>query len=240
MLTGGRLMFAALLLGTATTPAVAQDDDWLPGTFTGNVALTNDYVFRGFTQTEEKAAIQGGLDWDSGHGVYLGTWASNIQFGIPGEGSMELEAFGGYRGSIGKFTYDIGAVGNFYPGSNKALDYQWWEATGKVGYDFGFAAVSAGIAYTPDFFGGLDDSYYYSGKVTVPLPVGIDGLSVDGTIGRQDLKTPFMDVTDYSVGITYAMKWFTTDVRYINTDSPKALCAKICDGRVVVKISRSF
>lgn len=238
MLTGGRFIFAALLVGVAATPAAAQDDKWLPGNFAANVAIASDYVFRGFTQTQEAAAIQGGLDWDSGHGFYLGTWASNIQFGIPGEGSAELDVYGGYKGSTGKFTYDIGAIRYFYPGTNKALDYQWWEATAKVGYDFGVAAVTGGIAYTPDFFGGLDDSWYYSGKVTVP--VGIEGLTVDGTVGFQNLKSPFTDVVDYSFGVAYAMKWFTTEVRYINTDSPAAICNKICDNRVVVKISRSF
>jgi uncharacterized protein (TIGR02001 family) len=109
---------------------------------------------------------------------------------------------------------------------------------GKAGYDLDFAAVTAGISYTPDFFGGLDDSWYYQGKLTVP--VGFEGLSVDGTIGFQDFKNPFPDVVDYSVGISYAMKWFTTDVRYIDTDGPSAGCRDICDGRVVVKFSRSF
>jgi uncharacterized protein (TIGR02001 family) len=227
-----------MLLATATA-AVAEDDGWmLPGTFTGNVAVTNDYVFRGFTQTQENAAIQGGFDWDSGHGFYLGTWASNFQFGAPGEGSVEWDVYGGYKGTLGKFTYDVGAIGYLYPGTDKALNYQWWEASAKVGYDFGVAAVSGGISYTPDYFGGLEDSWYYAGKLLVP--VGVEGLTVDGTIGLQDLKGPFADTVDYSIGVTYAMKWFTTDVRFIDTDGPAATCRRVCDSRVVVKISRSF
>jgi len=239
MLTGGRLFFAALSLVAATTAAVAQDDDGLlPGTFTGNVALTNDYVFRGYTQTQEDVAIQGGFDWDSGFGVYVGTWASNFQFGFPGEGSTELDVYGGYKGAIGDFTYDIGAIGYLYPGTIKALDYEWWEASAKAGYDFGVAAVSGSISYTPDYFGGLDKSWYYAGKLSAPI--GLDGLTIDGTIGRQDLTGGLDDVTDYSVGITYAMKWFTTDLRYHDTNGDSVACKSVCDSRVVVKVSRSF
>ena len=78
----------SLMLGAFAVPAMADEAEaekskW--GTFTGNVALTNDYVFRGFSQTLEHAAIQGGLDWDSGMGIYLGTWASNVEFTSAGE-----------------------------------------------------------------------------------------------------------------------------------------------------------
>jgi len=239
MLTGGRLIFAALLLGATTTAAMAQDKGgFLPGTVSGNVALTNDYVFRGFTQTQQDVAIQGGLDWDTGHGFYIGAWASNVQFGVPGEGDVELDLYGGYRGSFGKFTYDVGAIGYLYPGTDKALNYNWWEASAKVGYDFGLATVGASVNYTPDFFGGLGDGWYYAGKVTVPLA---EGLSVDGTIGLQDLEAPFDDIVDYSLGVTYAIpQWFTADVRFVDTDAPSGVCLDICDSRWVFKISRSF
>ncbi len=238
----GRLVATALLLGATTTAAMAQEEGGLlPGSFTGNVALTNDYVFRGFTQTQEKAAIQGGLDWDTGMGFYLGTWASNIQFGLPGEGSMEWDVYGGYRGAIDKFTYDVGLIGYLYPGTDAGLTYKWWEVSAKVGYDFDFAALSAGVSYTPDYFGGLDNAVYYTGKLAVPVTIsGLEGLTIDGTVGLQNMKSPFTDTMDYSIGVAYAMEWFTTEVRYINTDGSAALCRNVCDGRVVVKVSRSF
>jgi uncharacterized protein (TIGR02001 family) len=237
MLTGGRLFFAAALLASAATTAEAQDTGML-GTFTGNVALTNDYVFRGYTQTQEDFAVQGGFDWDSGVGVYAGTWASNFQFGLPREGSAEVDVYGGYKGAVDKFSYDVGVIGYFYPGTPKALDYEWWEGSVKLGYDFDVAALSGSVSYTPDYFGGLDKSWYYAGKLTIPF--GVEGLSIDGTIGRQDLTGGLDDVTDYSVGVTYALKWFTADLRYHDTNGASAGCKNICDGRFVVKVSRAF
>ncbi len=243
MQTNGKMLLAAFMLSAAGTTAMAGPDEMEPGTFAANIAVTNDYVFRGFTQTQEDWAVQGGFDWYSLGGVYFGTSASNIEFGIPGEGDFKLDVYGGYKGQIENFSYDVGAIKYFYPSSAKALEYDWYEVSGKVGYDFGVAKVSAGVAYTPDFFGGLDDGFYYSGKVKVPLNfggMGLEGLSVDGTIGYQDLKTGFDSIADYSVGVTYAMQWFTTDVRFVDTDGDKIGCRKVCDSRVVVKVSRSF
>lgn len=45
-----------------------------------NVALTTDYIFRGFSQTEEGPAIQGGFDVTYKM-FYAGVWASNLDFG---------------------------------------------------------------------------------------------------------------------------------------------------------------
>lgn len=240
MLTRVGTLIAGLLLGAMALPAVAAEEEagMLPGTFTGNVALTNDYVFRGYTQNTEDAAIQGGLDWDSGVGFYIGTWGSNAKFGLPGEGSIEWDIYGGYKGAIGKFTYDIGVLGYIYPGAAKALKYNWWESHVVAGYDFGAAQVSAGVYYTPDYFGGNGSGVYYMGKVLVPLASMVEGLSIDATVGRTDVKGTALDYTDYSVGITYAFKWFTTDVRFYDTDVK--VCKDICDSRVVVKFSRAF
>lgn len=46
-----------------------------------NVALTSDYIFRGISQTQGDPAIQGGLDVAHESGLYIGTWASNVDFG---------------------------------------------------------------------------------------------------------------------------------------------------------------
>ena len=115
----------ALVLSALVAPAAMAEEEassW--GTFTGNVALANDYVFRGLSQTLNNATIQGGLDWDSGMGIYIGTWGSNVDFGAGTDGGMEWDVYGGYRGTIGEaFSYDVGAVGYIYPGSAGAARY---------------------------------------------------------------------------------------------------------------------
>src|SRR3954469_18200259 len=49
-------------------------------TFTGNVGIYSQYVFRGVSQTNEKPALQGGFDLGHKSGLYVGTWLSNISW----------------------------------------------------------------------------------------------------------------------------------------------------------------
>lgn len=49
-------------------------------TFTGNLTLASQYVFRGLTQTDGKAALQGGFDYSHANGFYIGTWLSNVSW----------------------------------------------------------------------------------------------------------------------------------------------------------------
>lgn len=228
-------MISMVGLALMATTALADDSN-LPGEFSGNVAITTDYVFRGYTQANENVALQGGLDWDSGAGFYLGAWGSNVNFGDGDEASVELDLYGGYAGEIDAFSYDVGFLYYLYPGADSALNYDFWEVYGSIGYDFGAASVSAGLAYTPENFGNTDDGYYYSAGVSVPVG---DSFSVDANIGYYDVDPSFgADYTDWNVGATYSFEWFDADIRYFDTDV--TACANVCDSRVVFTVSRSF
>ena len=71
-------LLAADAPAEAAAPAAAAPAS--PHTFTANVALVSDYVFRGLTQTNGKPAIQGGFDYSHASGFYAGTWLSNISW----------------------------------------------------------------------------------------------------------------------------------------------------------------
>jgi uncharacterized protein (TIGR02001 family) len=92
------LLFGVALLGS-TVAASAAD-------VAGNVALVSDYQLRGISQNDGgfSPAIQGGFDWSSELGFYVGTWASNVNFS---EGSIETDVYGGYKGMIVGFD-DLG------------------------------------------------------------------------------------------------------------------------------------
>lgn len=232
--TTAAMFLAGFSIGTAA-PALAQESD-LPGEFSGNVTLTNDYVFRGFTQANEDPAIQGGLDWDSGAGFYLGTWGSNVNFGDGDEASVELDFYGGYAGEIDNFTYDVGFIYYWYPGAAGALNYDFWEVYGSLGYDFGPAAVSFGLAYTPENFGDTNDGLYFQSSISVPVT---DMFSVDANVNYYDVDPAFgPDYFDWNIGMTLSLEWFDADLRYVDTDISG--CTGVCDSRVVFSVSRSF
>ncbi len=69
----GAFCFPALSIAADAAPAS-------PHTFTGNIGLVSNYVFRGLTQTNDKPAIQGGFDYSHASGFYAGTSLSNISW----------------------------------------------------------------------------------------------------------------------------------------------------------------
>ena len=90
---------AVLAVGSAGASAAS---------YTGNVAVANDYVFRGVSQNLREPAVQAGMDYSFGDtGFYVGTWGSNIDFGQDGgEGvdpvdlNVEVDFILGYAGSF--------------------------------------------------------------------------------------------------------------------------------------------
>lgn len=92
-------------------------------TFTANVSLVSDYRFRGISQTMRRPAIQGGFDYSHICGLYVGTWASNVDgtTHIYNNTSMEWDFYGGYKGTIcpcfiPDVSYNLGFIYYYYPG----------------------------------------------------------------------------------------------------------------------------
>ena len=235
---------AAILGAGAPLGAMAQDaapESYLPGTFTGNVALTSDYVFRGLSQSWNGPAIQGGMDWDTGAGFHFGLWGSSVNFKDGGQASVETDLYGGYGGKIENFSYDLGFIYYWYPGALGTLNYDLWEVYGKAGYDFGPAQASFSVNYTPDNFGGTDTAVYFNTGLTVPLT---DKFSINGALGYWDLKAPLANAWDWNVGAKLNVNnWFTVDARYYDTNivgDCVIVGKKTCGAKAVVTISRSF
>ena len=106
---------------------------------TGNIGATSNYLWRGTTQTSGEVAVQGGLDYADDSGFYVGTWASNVDFG---DGtSYEIDFFGGYAGEINKdISYDVSYFYYAYP--DAASDINFGEVTLSLawnGFDVGYS-----------------------------------------------------------------------------------------------------
>lgn len=255
-----RIALAGLALGALamSAPAIAQEESSKFGSIEGNVTLTSDYVYRGFTQSNEDFAVQGGLDWSHDSGAYLGVWASSIEFldeTLDGakttSSSLELDLYGGVAGEFGNsiFSWDVGFIFYGYPDDPAGTQADFWEIGGSLSADLGFASVSLGVWWSPDFYGGIGDAYYIPLGIEVPIPLGNGPLSLtlSANIGLQMFDEPdTVDVGDseyihYDIGLTVAIEdWFDVDLRYLDTDMGDALCKNVCDERFVVSVSRSF
>lgn len=115
---------------------------------TGNAAVTNNYIWRGVTQTSDQAAGQGGIDWGHSSGLYAGTWLSNVDFSGVGDG-YEMDVYAGFGGEAGGFGYDLGVITYQYPVSPQ---FNFTEV-----YIAGtFSVVTIGLNYTVDAASGND------------------------------------------------------------------------------------
>jgi uncharacterized protein (TIGR02001 family) len=113
----------ALAFAQAAAPAPTPEH-----TLTGNVGVYSQYIFRGLTQTNGDAALQGGFDYSHSSGFYAGTWMSNISWLTDSpaatgytSSSLEMDFYGGYKGTItGDLGFDVGLLQYYYPGTKNA------------------------------------------------------------------------------------------------------------------------
>lgn len=126
---------------------------------TGSVAFTSNYVSRGFTQSWSQPALQGGFDYASPSGWYVGTWASSLSGAEFLGGTMEWDVYGGYSTTLGSTTVVAGLAQYLYPGSSSPLiegrSYKYTEL--KLGVSQGIFSANAFVTVSKDYFGTFDD-----------------------------------------------------------------------------------
>lgn len=221
---------AALALLASAGAASAQD-----AKVTVNAAVTSDYVFRGFSQSNEDPAIQAGVDVTVGS-FYAGAWASNVDFGDNTE--AEIDVYGGFRGETKGYAWDVGLVTYFYaPGANQ--DYDYVELKAAASRAVGPATFGAAVYFSPDFFGADDAATYVEFNAAYAVPQ-VSGLTLSSAMGKQFLNVSD-DYVTWNVGGTYAFAGtpLALDVRYHDTDIDDA-SIPISDGRINATLKVAF
>ena len=241
--------FLAWSAPQAAEPLV--DAKAFPGEFSANVSFVSEYYFRGISQTDDAPALQGGFDWsvplagESGPSFYLGVWGSNVDFNEGGStdgASIEADLYGGFSGSFGDsgFGWDVGLIYYAYPGAASNLNYDFWEAQGALSYDFGVAAATASLNYSPDNFGASGKAYYP--KLALDVPVG-KYLTLSAHVAKQYIEKNSVfgqpDYVDWSVGGTVNVAGFDLNLTWSDTDLSSSECSDAC-GMVLFSVSRSF
>lgn len=227
-----KLVSALALCGLATASFSVMAED-SPHTFTGNVSLTSNYVFRGISQTGGEMAIQGGLDYAHSSGFYLGTWASNVgwieDYQGYNSGNVEIDVYGGYRGGIGDtgLTFDVGAIRYMYPGDKgAAFEGDTSEIYGSLGWKWFTAKYSYYVSDGVFGFGPNADGSDYL-DIAASYPIGDTGLTVGAHWGTFNFDNfPAADYDDWKVSMTYdmgklsgKMSGVTLGVAYTDTDA---------------------
>ena len=229
-----------------------------PHEFSGNATITTDYLFRGASQTNEGPAIQGGFDYTyKPMGLYLGTWASNVEFNILGntdDASIEMDFYGGFAGDLDNgISWDIGGLYYAYPEQNEdaAADYDLFEVYGGLSYTFANSSleptIGVKLSYSPDYFGEDGDSLYPEGSLDLSLPQGfglgfhVGHLDVDGD--KTTGATGGISYTHWSVGLSKELAGFDFGLSYNDAEDDCETDLLIANGlceAFVFSVSRSF
>ena len=175
--------------------------------FSANVALTTEYRFRGVDLSGGELAIQGGFDVALPAGFYVGTWASSLDETTVGYGSTELDVYGGWSGDVAEgVALDVGVIGYLYPDAGPG-DFDYIEFYGSVGFTFGPAETTLGVAYAPDqdSLGGTDNLYLYT---DVGIGIPNTPITLNGHLGYTDGFLTFTNDSkafDWSIGAEVAI-----------------------------------
>ena len=243
-----KLLTASALGGLVSAAPTVSAVEFLYGNLSANVGVASNYFFRGVTQTDDKAAVQGGLDWNHDLGIYLGTWLSNVDFetrdtdkggqDFKFDANYELDLYAGWdfdQWLPENFALGINTIYYAYPDSqiedrdpdgnginttqDEDIDYA------EVGLSGGWKWISAGVQYT--YWGDVDDGAFQEGDVYVfggldfELPKGF-GLS--GLIARYEFDDDDFanDYTHWTVGLSKdAGKFGTFSLNYEQTNGDK-------------------
>jgi uncharacterized protein (TIGR02001 family) len=197
-----------------------------PSSVTGSLALTSDYAFRGLTQTNRDPALQGGLEYASASGFYVGTWGSNISWLSDGQdsvsSSLEVDGYAGFRGTWGEaVSYDVGVLYYWYPGSYPGgfTDPDTLEGYFSVGWSILSLKVSHSFT---DLFGidGSEGSDY----LDLSLSQGFaEKWTFNAHVGHQRVDSySDLDYTDWNVGVSRDLgNGFSLALAYVDTNADK-------------------
>ena len=230
-----------LLLVVSATPAFAQETAPPPAiTVNGTAALVSDYRFRGVSQTDRNAAIQGSITVTHQSGVYVSVWGSSVDdyVTVAGTGHQEIDLIGGYKKVVGGTTFDIGALYYVYPKTHPTGDmsssdflepyadisHTFGPLTSKVTVNYAFKQKALTLDQGASGVLRKRDNVYLAGDFSAGIPKTPLGLiaHVGHSFGPSWLATDSTGkkgYTDWALGATATYKVLTLGVSYVDTDA---------------------
>lgn len=203
-----------------------------------NVALTTDYVFRGESQSNEGAAIQGGFDCDY-RMFYAGVWASSVDFSD--DTTVEVDVYGGIKHKFDKVEVDLGVIYYAYPDANDNNDQDYLEIKlGLSGDLTDNVALSGTVYYSDDYYNGSGEAWIYEGGISIGLGTyGRFSPTFSALIGQVNFDDDINneDLAYWNAGVEVGFDKFALDLRYWGTDDD---VNDLRDDRFVATISSSW
>ncbi len=221
------LAISALAGGALAQSAPAPAPAPATSPITANVTVTNDYRYRGISQSNFKPAIQGGFDYAHESGFYIGNWNSSISWisdmygtngGFTGKntqstnnvsGPIEMDFYAGFKKElIGPgFASDLGVLQYYYPTSGipNTGGYTANPNTTEIyaAQNFSFGSLSGFVKFSyavSTLFGNVNSSGSYYPDLTLNYDTGVWGIALNGHVGYQYVAGNFKNGATYYNG----------------------------------------
>jgi uncharacterized protein (TIGR02001 family) len=205
------------------------------------INLASDYTFNGVSQTDSSPALQASLDYAADNGFYLGTWASNVDFGSADDTNLEWDAYVGHFFQLNKrIGLDVGIAYYTYHGDSASSDYAYPETYAKFGYNSSLGDSEVNFWYSWDYF-GLDVNHYIA--MVAHTVEGAPGHNIKVTFDRStsadENKWAWGDKDAYNhYRVEYMTSWQGFDFDLALEDT--SMDFDTTDTRVVLSVSRTF
>ena len=217
----------ALALGSVS--GLAQAQAAAPASsLSFNVGVTSDYRYRGISQSRLQPAVQGGVDYADKSGFYVGVWGSSIKWikDAGGDANVEIDLYGGYKGTVGDVSYDLGFLRYEYSGNKLGNVAGFVNAnTNEV---YGAATVGpVTLKYShalSNLFGFVDSKNSYYVDLSGSFDLG-SGFSLVPHVGYQSVKNNSpASYTDYSLSLIKDLgNGLSATAALVGTDADKAV-----------------
>ncbi len=206
-------------ISTVVEPITEEKSDL---SISANLAITNNYVWRGMTQAQDSPAVQGGIDIEY-RGFYLGTWGSNVDFGTDDGNSLEADFYAGYKAELAGIGLDAGIAQYAYPGESDA--YNGEEFYIGISKDFDMFGLSTKYSWG---LNDMSDDWEVGASVKLPMEIGLEG-----TYGDYDTTGTY-----YIMALTRSFGKFDFSAGY--TDFTSDADSTLDEDHIVASVSTSF
>lgn len=224
-----RILAALGLMGAAAVANAEVTSSW---------TLTNDYDFRGNSQSAKDPAIQGSIDYAAESGWYVGAWGSNVDF--DSDVDLEVDLYTGFSGeSEGGLGYDVGVVYYAYPDDS---DLNYFEAYGGISKDWFDTKLWFSNDFGGDSTAGSTEAFYLEANATFPLPQNFSVLAHVGYSWGDYWDQVGDETIDYAIGVGYTVGKFDLALKYVDTDTDVVVRDDVFnnEGRVIFTLATTF
>lgn len=246
----------------AASPVAAAAEPESPHSFSSNIGLFSDYVFRGISYGKERGAVQGGFDYAHASGFYLGLWATSVHQDTLYGNTVELDIYGGYVHEFNEdWNLNVGFLQFYYPNNQKLVGQSANTTELSAALTYKYLTLKHSVAVTdffginsksmdPDRSGDSKGSGYTELNFNYPLNV-LGGLNLALHVGHQTVKNySDLNYTDYLIGINKdfsiaGSEGWNAGINYTDTDADDDLWVtadgfETGDSKVTVYLKRTF